>query len=167
MAEITETEPIKVQDRVFHPATRTTFAQDMYVMKLATESKIENLSSVSDVDLNDLAKRILLDAYESGTLFKMIAGMVVEDGVKWSRETAEENATFFENLTEPEDKEALHEAMAGVILSFFVNAGGFLQTSPKSSSVTVHPREPRSESPPNLSSDESNVELSTSEFGTQ
>lgn len=167
MDQISENEPIKVQDRVFHPATRTTFAQDMYVMSLVSNSKLEGLSEISGADLNKLAEKILLDAYASGNLFRILAGMVVEEGQKWTEKTSEENALFFSELTDPVDKEALHDAIAGVILSFFVNADGFLRTSPKSSSVTLQPREVSQELHPSLESDESSVELLTSGSGIE
>lgn len=166
MEQTVETDPILVKGRVFRPATRTTFAQDMYVMDLVSNTEMEKMSVVSGADLNKMAEKILLDAYRSGNLFKILAGMVVEDGVKWTPQVAEENAEFFENLTDPADKEALHEAMAGVVLSFFVNAEGFLRTSPKSSSVAASSGESL-ELRPLQSKAGSPEELQTSGSGTR
>lgn len=146
MAEVTEVEPIVVAGRVFRPTMKTTFEQDFFVIDLMSNTSVNKLSAAKGDDLDKVAEEIILNAYRSGNLFRLLAGLVVEEGKKWSVKTAEQNAIFFAELNESEDKEAIREALLGVLLSFFVNAEAFSKTSAKSSisiSLEAAPEQPR------------------------
>ena len=135
-----EVAPIVVAGRKFHPAFKTTFEQDFFVIDLVSESGVQKLAIAKDEKLEKIAEEVILTAYRSGNLFRLLAGMVVEEGKKWTVKSAEDNAIFFSELTDPDDKRGLQDALVGVLLSFFVNAEGFSKTSAKSSGVTLEPK---------------------------
>lgn len=149
MAQAIEVEPIVVKGRTFRPSVgKTTFDQDFFVMDLVSQTAVNKLSVAKGDDLDKIAAEVILNAYRSGNLFRLLAALTVEDGHKWSRPQAEENAVFFSELDTLEDKEAIQEALLGVLLSFFVNAEVFSKTSANFSNVTLEPKEqPKSENP--------------------
>lgn len=102
-------------------------------MDLMSQTAVNKLSLAKGDDLDRVAEEVILNAYRSGNLFRLLAGLVVEEGKKWSVKSAEANAIFFSELDEKEDKEAIREALLGVLLSFFVNAGEFSKILKKSS----------------------------------
>jgi hypothetical protein len=159
---------ITVQGRTFRPAKRTTIAQDMYARKMLKVAGLETFVqhiNLRTFDLDELAEEIILTAYETGVLFNVLAGLLVEDGVQWTRERAEETALFFEQVSDPDDKNALLQPIAGVVLSFFVNAIGSIETS-ETVSLTPQSQGPEAQ-PPGTSddSDRNRSEMTTSESG--
>ncbi len=133
MTDSVQVEPIVVAGRSFRPAVNTTFEQDFFIMERVGESGADRIEVKDNSDLTALGTKIILDAYRTGKLFELVAGMMVEDGVKWTKQSAMENAEFFGNLTDTADKRALQDALVGVLLSFFVNAADFSVSSQKSS----------------------------------
>ena len=121
--------------RSFRPPTKTTLEQDLYILERFRAAGMED-STLELSDENKLVaatEKMLIQAYSSGTLFELLAGMLVEDGVKWSPQQARQNAEFFANLEEPEDKANIQSALVGTVLSFFFNAPESSKTFPKSS----------------------------------
>ena len=64
---------------------------------------------------HDLLTRILL----SGQSNKILAGCLCEEGKAWSRKTADENAEYFDRVSDPDQKVALRQALVSVIVGFF------------------------------------------------
>lgn len=114
-------------------------------MDLMSQTSVNKLSVAKGDEMDKVAEEVILNAYRSGNLFRLLAGLVVELGTKWSVKTAEENAIFFAELDDKADKDAIREALLGVLLSFFVNAEAFSKTSAKSSSDLK--LEPKAEQP--------------------
>lgn len=142
-----QVEPIVVAGRTFRPATNTTFEQDLFIMERVDATGADSLELKGENDLTAFAQKTILDAYRSGKLFELVAGMLVEDGKEWSPEAAKVNALFFAGLRDKADKEALHESMVAALLSFFLNAVSSFSTSPNSLEGASESGEP-SRTPP-------------------
>lgn len=156
MSQAIEVEPIVVAGRTFRPTMKTTFEQDFFVVELMSQTSVTKLSAARGDELDKVAEEVILNAYRSGNLFRLLAGMTVEEGKKWTIKSAEENAIFFAELSEPEDKDAIREALIGILLSFFVDAEKFSAISRTSSSVTL---ETKVEPNPSLPVDHSGAVL--------
>lgn len=130
-------EPIRmhVAGRVFSTATKTTFKQDLYLWEALSSANLDNLIEHFDElrnNLTNMGKQVILQAWSSGALFRVLGGVLIEEGVKWTPEAAENNAVFFEELTDPADKEAIRGQMIEVVLHFFVSEAGLRAISQKS-----------------------------------
>lgn len=115
-----------------------TFEQEMYIMEAVTEAGIEKIPALEltgpddKPDLEHLARQMLVAAYKSGALFRLLGALVVEKGKEWSRELAEEQAELFRTTRDPESKAQLQPALVGSVLAFFesgVNSGSISPTS--------------------------------------
>lgn len=133
-------EPVVIRfldGRVFRAATKTTFKQDIYLMNLLAGTTIMEIAGQFDpqtMEMNDFAQAVIRSAYESGNLFRILAGSLTEDGVPWTVAGAEATARYFEDLDDPADKAQLHGPLASVVLNFFLSAVESERTSPKFSS---------------------------------
>lgn len=111
--------------RTFRQSRVTTIDRDSYVIKRYRVSGLAAFSRTFEPaihDLNEFAEKLLWEAYESGVLYEILAGVLVEDGVRWTRKVAEANAAFFANLTDPADKNAIAERSGDVLFDFLVIA---------------------------------------------
>jgi hypothetical protein len=82
----------------------------------------------------DAAREILIRAIRSGTLYRLLAGLLIEEGRAWTPESAAANAEFFAGLTSIEDKQTLRASLVHrAILPFFLRGVAFSRTSPSSS----------------------------------
>lgn len=139
--------PLTIAGRLFRPATKTTFRRDLFVMATTKAAGVEAATAgfaVGD-DLSKLAESIIVTAFQSGSLFLLLAALLDEDDVEWTEATAHATAQFFADLSDEDDKRALHSSIVGVLMGFFVSGVGSLATSPTSSDVAVTPRRsPRS-----------------------
>lgn len=114
---------IVVAGRKFRPPTRTSLRQDMYMSERLEAADLDDLMDRFDPKAGKLDKAgesAVLQAYRNGVLFDVLAGVLVEDGKKWSPEEAKRNAEFFANLEEEEDKAAVRGPMVATILFFFI-----------------------------------------------
>jgi hypothetical protein len=129
---------LTIQGRTFRKSQTTTVAQDAFVMKRMREFGLVEMAASFNPqkdDLNVFSEKLLLEAFETGQLFEILGGVLVEDGVKWSKKVALANAEFFENLTDIGDKEQLFGTIAGVLLDFLVAAAAWSKRSLKSSTL--------------------------------
>lgn len=131
-----------------------TFEQEMYIMQQVVEAGLDqpHIKLALDPKTQDLerpVKLLIIEAYKSKTLFKLLGAMVVEKGTDWSEEQAERNAEIFRTTRDPKGKEQLHPALVGAIVAFFQSAASSEQISRIYSdetgessrpSVTVKPR---------------------------
>ena len=125
---------VEVGGRVFIPTANTTFDQDLYLMSLMTETGLARVARSFDKDmiLSDVAQEIITVAYNSGKLFLILAGGMVEEGKKWNKAESVQLAQWFADLSDPDDKAALHGIIATAILGFFLTALSSLRTSENS-----------------------------------
>lgn len=127
---------IKLSDgRVFHIIEGTTSKQDMWVMTRLDRAGLEAIAQTYNTpeQLDTLAVKLVEEAYEKGLLYEVLAGILVEENVKWSREHALENAEYFSNLTNPADKAAIQGPIASILLLYFASGLASKLTSLKSS----------------------------------
>lgn len=135
-----ETETIKLDGREFRGITQALSAsQDDYILVLLQRSgATELLSKIpKNADLEERAKRagqLTTAVLESGLQHRLLAGFLTETGKKWTREEADRNAARFAEITDGEEKLAMHRRLIGFIVSFFPSGEPSSMTSPNSSS---------------------------------
>lgn len=113
-----------------------TFEQDMYIMEQAIAAGVDQAVLAMTPDENDLepaVKQLLIRAYKSGALFKLMAALVTEEGVEWTPAQSEKNAEFFRTVRDPESKAQLHPALVGALMAFFESGASLKQISSISS----------------------------------
>ncbi len=131
-------EPISIAGRTFRYAEGTSMDQDGYVITRMKRAGLYDLASGFNMQTDDIGKlgeEMILQAFESGALYEILAGIFVEDGIPWSRKAAADNARFFGALTDPTDKKAIYAHLATVILDFLLVADAWSKGSLKSSSA--------------------------------
>lgn len=152
MTQVTGIELV-VEGRTFVQDTPT-FEQEMFIMQQVMECGLDqphiklNLDPENNQDLERPVRQLIVEAYKSGTLFKLLGAMVTEKGTEWTPEQAAETASLFKNTRDPKAKAQLHPALVGAILAFFESAGSLGPISPISSEgeessrpvVSVKPR---------------------------
>jgi hypothetical protein len=123
---------ITLGGRTFRRAESTTVDQDAYVTKRLRDSGLAKMLSDFDPrtdDLLDLNERIIFEAYERGVMYEVLAGILVEDGVPWSRARAAANATMFADITDRAEKAAIVASAADFLFDFFTVAAAFSRRS--------------------------------------
>ena len=116
---------ITIQGRTFRTPKRTTIAQDLYARKMLKAANLDTFVQRIDLktyEMDEFAEEIILRAYDTGVLFQMLSALLAEDGVKWTEEWAGSAAQFFADVEEEDDKAKLFQPIAGLVLSFFINA---------------------------------------------
>lgn len=99
-----------------------TFEQDMFIMEQAVTAGLDEAVLELTPDGKDLergVKQMLIQAYKRGTLFLLMASLMVEEGTEWSEEQARRNADIFRKCNVKEEKAQLHPALVGALLAFF------------------------------------------------
>jgi len=130
-------QPLVIGERTFRLVDKnhTTFDQDLYVLDNIEQAQLDIAfeETVTMEKMTNLSKKLLLRAWRSGHLWKVLAGVLIEENIPWTVEGAEANAVFFGNLTKQVDKEALQNALATVVVGFFASGASDFTISPKSS----------------------------------
>ena len=77
----------------------------------------------------------------AGETSNVLAGILTEEGKKWNRAVAFENAVMFGEVTDPQEKLAMRAGVRDVVIGFFLPGAPSSGTSQKSSSPSekVHP----------------------------
>jgi|SRR6185312_2915829 len=126
-AEVSEARGvITLGGRQFAPPEWLTFAQHAYVMDIVYSAGLDKPG-------DDLAA-FIARVFGTGCVPKLLAGLLVERGVKWSPARAAANAEYFGNLTNPDEFVALSDLVATELLSFFLRAA---RSSPPSPSFST------------------------------
>ncbi len=76
---------------------------------------------------------LVVQLYRSGKREHILAGLLVEQGERWSPETAEKNAAYFADITDRESKASMAEALVPLLADFFLNGLGLSTGSPSAS----------------------------------
>lgn len=138
-------EAIVLGGRTFRKASVTSLDQDAYVMKRMRSVGLIDMVATFDPkkdDLNRFSEELLMAAFESGLLYQILGGTLVEDGVTWSRDVAAANAGLFAGLTNNDEKVRLYEGIASILIDFLLSAANWSKTSPKSSASSGEPTSP-------------------------
>lgn len=127
---------LTIAGRTFRHPSSTTIAQDAYVMKRQRAFGFSNAVKSFDgtrESVTDASEGLIFAAFESGIMFEILAGVLVEDGVAWTRDVAASNTQFFKTLTDPVDKNRVWENIAEILSVFLIGVAEWLPPSPKSS----------------------------------
>ena len=122
---------IDLGGRYFAPAEVTSARHDGWVMVQVAEAGLDKLVSAKTDDTT--VRDLVLAAFRSGKMFHLLAGVLIEDGVKWTPNVAEQNAEYFAELTDPAGKRAMQDAFVEVLLGFFRAAPNSSAPSPSAS----------------------------------
>jgi hypothetical protein len=133
---------LKLGDRWFQPAEQTTARQDGWMqVQIADAGLLKFVNKQLD---EETARELVVSVLRSGKREHLLAGALVEPDVPWSVATAEQNAEYFANLTDPESKAALDEAFVPTLAGFFLGAPPSSPPSPNASAEAgAAPRERR------------------------
>ena len=114
--------------RKFKITEATTSRQDMWVMTRLDQAGLEVIAATYNTPdkLDQLAIKCVEAAYENGTLYEILAGILVEDGKKWTQESARKNAEYFSDLTDQNDKNAINGPIVSILMLYF--ASGLVST---------------------------------------
>ncbi len=136
-----------VEGRTFVNETPS-FEQDLYIMEQVTEAGLVQLG-VPQLDpegnLPLAIQRLIIRAYQSGALFKLMGALLTEEGTEWTKESALANAELFRKTRDPESKRSLQPAMIQSVVAFFESAASSELTS-LTSSGSPSPAEAAAES---------------------
>jgi hypothetical protein len=153
---------MKLDEREFHGITEAmTAVQDDYVLtQLERSGAMEMLSQLKGLSQEQRAERSV-EAFrrlrESGRKYKLLAGLLTEEGHTWTQTEADTNAARFAAITKTEEKLAMNSEVMRHIALFFRFEGESSETSQKSSSPngadrdTANAEAPISEASPSLS----------------
>lgn len=115
---------IVVEGRVFVQEVPS-FEQELYIMDQCIAAGLVEQGSLkldASQNLPLAVQQMLIRAYRSGALFRLMAALITEQGTEWTQEQALLNADFFRKVRDPESKKALQTALVGAILAFFESA---------------------------------------------
>jgi hypothetical protein len=111
------------QDDFILSQLRRSGAMDV-LAALPKEATAEEKDKASD----EMFNRIV----ESGRKFKLLAGLLTEDGKTWTQESAEANAARFAEITATADKVTMSKEVMRLVVHFFRFGAGSSTTSPNS-----------------------------------
>jgi thymidine phosphorylase len=126
---------IKIDGRQFHGVTQELSAaqDDFLIGQLRLAGALELLLAAQKNPEEQKAEALLTQILVSGRAPQILAGVLTEEGKKWTHEEATRNADVFANITNGEDKQAMRMSIVGFVVGFFQYATAFAKTSQKSS----------------------------------
>jgi hypothetical protein len=128
---------LTIEGRQFVQETPS-FEQEMFIMEQAVEAGLDEATlklTPDEKDLEPAIKRLLIQAYKSGALFRLMAALLTEEGVEWSEAEALKNAEIFRKTRDPESKANLRPATVAALIAFFESGVSSKQISSISSSL--------------------------------
>lgn len=137
---------IVLEGRTFRLRDDLTAEQEFYMLDVTDTMGLDDLDPTvflegAPEEQLRAGKQLVVKAYRSGSLFKMMSGMLIEEGVEWDPEVAAENANFFRNLKDAESKRVFERTIVFALFTFF--ASGLLSTKTflsSSSQIKVTPK---------------------------
>jgi hypothetical protein len=137
-------EVFRLEGRSFRHAVSTSAVQDVFVTRRLRQAGIaaalptDRLTSEADI-LRFAAsfEDAIWAAFEAGIMYEILGGLLVEEGVVWTPAIALETAALIRSLTDPDEKDAIFEYAAEVLVSFFTRAAISRRTSLRSSIEAV------------------------------
>jgi hypothetical protein len=156
-----ERKNVKLDGREFEGLTQSLTARqnDYITVNLRLSGASEILATFEQTDSPETraakAESCVNRILESGRKYKIIAGMLTEQGKKWTREQADKNAEIFGDLRDTDEQRTMNSELLAMIVGFFRFGEVSSPTSPTSSS--------QSEKAPESSNE---VVLTTANSGT-
>jgi hypothetical protein len=114
------------RERSFVAAQDTTLAHDVWLMRVVDETGLHEA-------LRESPKAVLSRALNSGRVFELLAGSVVEPGVPFTEAAMAERVKWLAAITDPDSKRQVRDALLMLLLSFFLSGTASSPTSPSSS----------------------------------
>jgi hypothetical protein len=134
---------ITIGGRQFHGIIEAmTGRQDDFILTQLRRSGAMDVLAALPKDATDEQRNAASDEMfnrivESGRKYKLLAGLLTEEGKKWTQASAEANAEQFAELTGTEDKVTMSGAVMRHVVLFFQFGAASSTTSPNSSSQNV------------------------------
>ena len=131
-------EPIKIDGRNWHGITDALSArQDDWILSQLRRSGAMDVlvlmaKDASKEDRGAAGMEMFERIRESGRKFKLLAGLLTEEGKTWTHDSAEKNALRFSEITATEDKLAMNDELMRHVAYFSTFGAGFSTTSPNS-----------------------------------
>ena len=126
-----------LNNRTFSVPQQTTARQDGYMLAMAVEAGVMRYAGKGKALDDDTILEMVATVLKSGRREHLLAGGLVEDGVKWTPAEAEKNAEFFGDLTDPADKAQMDTGFVDVLAAFFQTALRSSTPFPSASSAEV------------------------------
>jgi len=133
-------ETIKIDGREFHGITESMSARqdDFILTQLRQSGAMEVLAALpknaSTAERDAASDAMFNKILESGRKYRLLAGLLTEQGKKWSHAQAEANAEHFAELSGTEDKLTMNRELMRLVVLFFRFGAESSTTSPNSSS---------------------------------
>jgi hypothetical protein len=136
-------EVIRLDERDFVSVDQgLTMAQNDYVLVLLEEIGSEEGETAYDIVARiarkdkspNLGQRLLRTILKSGRASELLAGLLTEQGKRWTRREALRNAEIFAEIRDNVAQVAMRGALVSFVIGFFQFGPKSSQTSPKSSS---------------------------------
>lgn len=122
--------------RNFKPITNATLEHDYKVMELLTAAGIRSIEMPEDADPNVFMSQLFSELVLQGNLLTLFAHLIIPTelaGHQWSPAVAADVEKHLRGLTADEDKAAVHEQLAAMLIGFFHNGLAALKITPSCS----------------------------------
>lgn len=124
---------ITLGGRSFKPITNATLEHDYKVMALLTAAGIRSIEMPDDADPNVFMSQLFSELVLQGNLLAVFAHLIIPvelEGANWSPAVAADIEKHLRGLTAEEDKAAVHEQLAAMLIGFFHNGLAALKITP-------------------------------------
>jgi len=126
--------------RKFRQILKSTVRHDLYMMEAIRKSGLNGITKRVDESPDEFALRLLDQLISTNAFVPVLASCFIDadkQDLDWTPESSEQLAKFFENLSEPEDKNVVFQLAVRLIMDFFeqgvVSLRASLSSSRKSS----------------------------------
>jgi hypothetical protein len=129
---------MKLDGRKFHGVTDAmTSVQDDYIMTQLRRSGATDvllgIEASTDEERRARSREMFDRILESGRKYRLLAGLLIEEGKTWNQEEAEKNAARFAAIIDTEEKLTMNREVMRHVQFFFRPETESLKTSPNSS----------------------------------
>ncbi len=141
-------ETVRIGGRIFVPVKNSTIEHDFWLMAHIRGAGLDRITIGEGEAADDFAVRLLAEVISSGHIFPILGGLFLPETISpldWTRDVAEETATFLKKISDPRDKLEIQKQVISLLVSFFQSGLASLTISRKSSG-TEPKAEPGSES---------------------
>ncbi len=136
---------IELGGRAYAIPTDRSIANDLFIEAEAARAGLGELRMEDGESPDEFARRILRTAMQSGSLLRLLGGLLIPatlDVSDWTEETADVTAKHLASITAPADKDAIRAILAATLARFFLSAVACATISPASSAAAQHVQEP-------------------------
>jgi hypothetical protein len=135
---------VRLGGRDWKPVVDSTIEHDYWLMGHIRRAGIDEVVIDEDETPDEFVLRFLRETINAGVVFILLGGALMpadKSAVDWTPQMAEDTAAFMKRLTDPQDKQTVHNQVVSLISGFFVQGLISLRTSPRSSLAETSPPE--------------------------